>query len=133
VTIPVNFPYPRSGNIVLFDKYGSISLTTLTSGVAIEFQAQQAGGWITLFGFGIDDVTAFALSIFQITINGVADLNYFNIQDQLAEFKDPKAIAPIKIKIGDIVAVKVFNNTAATRLYGGRLLGFYDYGHIGDK
>lgn len=132
--IPSNFPYARSANVEAFDFYGSSNIVNAASGDIFSQQLRVGfrQGYLTRFGHGIDDPSAFVGSVFSIRINGIADHYYENIQDQLATFKEPLEIAPILIRPGDRISVFVVNNNAASKLYAARLQGFFDYA-VGTK
>jgi len=134
MSIPITFPYPRSANVELFDYYASL---TIANGTSTSIFSQQLPtlfkrGFITYAGFGIDNPTAFNGSIWQIRVNSVADRYYQSIQDQLGSFDDPKEIAPILVRPGDLISVYVTNTTGASHLYAGRLRGFFDFAY-GEK
>lgn len=131
MTIPVNFPFKHGPAPELFDFYGSVTVNAGVQNANViswTVPSQVKQGYLTQLGHDIDDVTAWANTVWTITVNGVPARYYAIIQDQLAEFVDPKDLAPIVIRGGDVVAVIVDNNTANPRLYGARLKGFYDYG-----
>jgi len=127
--IPANFPYKHSGNVELFDFYQSSNIANGTSAALISARiaTQAQGAWITQLGLGIDNPAAFATSVWQVRVNGVASFYYSNIQDELGPFDDPRDISPIAVPSGAVIDVFVFNNGAAPRLYAARLRGFLDY------
>jgi hypothetical protein len=127
--IPINFSYPRSGNVESFDYYASVNIANGNSGeiVAAQLGAAFKQGYITALGIGIDDPSAFVGSIFSVRVNGNPDRYYQSIQDQLAPFSEPREIAPILIKPNDRITVFVVNNNAASKLYAARLRGFFDF------
>lgn len=128
--IPNNFPYPRSHNVQLFDYFGSLSVGAGVSQTIITWTVpnQVKQGYLTMFGQGLDTPSQWSTAIWAIRVNGVPQQYYSLIQDQLAEFTDPKDIAPIVIRGSDIVSVTVSNGSGASGLYGSRLKGFYDFG-----
>jgi hypothetical protein len=129
--IPVNFPYERSKRVESFDTYRSVTVAVGTNPTILcTFQApsNMGKGYITLFGHGIDDVTGWPLSTWQIRRNGAGVKDYAQIQDQLAEFTDPKEIGPIPFYASDVIDVVVINGSAGAHLYAARLRGFVDYG-----
>jgi hypothetical protein len=130
--IPINFAYPRSGNVEQFDYYASLSIAPgVTSDVFRQVVSSNfKRGFITAFGHGIDDPTAFLLSVFSIRVNDVADRYYQNIQDQLAPFSEPREIAPILVRPGDVLSVRVTNNNVASKLYAARIRGFFDFAYL---
>jgi len=134
MSIPINFSYARTGNVELFDHYASISIAAgiTTSIVTVRVPASVSRGFVTLYGHGIDDPSAFLTSIFRIRVNGVPDRFYQTIQDQLAPFGEPREIAPILVRPNDIIELDATNNGAVSRLYATRIRGFYDYAY-GEK
>jgi len=129
--IPINFAYARSGNVEQFDYFASLSIA---NGVTIDVfrqivPASFKRGFITAFGMGIDDPSAFITTIFSIRVNDIADRYYQNIQDQLAPFSEPREIAPILIQPNDVLSVRVTNNGAVPKLYAARLRGFFDFAY----
>jgi hypothetical protein len=129
MSIPINFSYERSGNVELFDYYASANVA---NGITASIVNQRVPssfkrGFITVYGHGIDDPSAFLTSIFRIRVNGVADRYYQSIQDQLAPFGEPREIAPILIRPNDLIELDVTNNGAVSRLYATRIRGFFDY------
>jgi hypothetical protein len=133
MTVPLNFPYERTGNIQLFDYYQSTSIANGATGdcMSARLPSNFRRGFITFLGIGIDDPSAFALSTFQIKVNGIADKFYQQIQDQLSGFDDPKEIAPILVRPNDLIAIGVTNGNATAKLYAGRLKGFFDFSYNG--
>jgi len=128
--IPANFPFPRSGSVESFDAYASASVPAATVDqvlVTLTVPQQAHRAYLTLFGHGIDDVSAWPLSVWRIRRNRIPVRDYNNIQDQLAEFQDPKEVGPVVIHAGETVDVVVTNNTALAHLYAARIRGFYDY------
>jgi hypothetical protein len=134
MSIPINFSYARTGNVELFDHYASLSVaTTVTASiVTVRVPASVSRGFITLYGHGIDDPSAFVTSVFRIKVNGVPDRFYQNIQDQLAPFGEPREIAPILVRPNDLIELEVTNNGGVSKLYAARIRGFYDYAY-GEK
>lgn len=129
--IPANFPYERSKRVESFDAYKSVNVPVSANPVVLcTFTAPSniGKGYITLFGHGIDDVTAWITSVWQIRRTGAGVKDYAAIADQLAEFTDPKEVGPIPFYAGDTIDVVVINSSAATHLYAARLRGFVDYG-----
>lgn len=129
--IPTNFPYERSKRVESFDAYASVTVAVSTTPTILcSFQAPSniGKGYITLFGHGIDDVTAWVTSIWQIRRNGAGVKDYAQIRDQLAEFTDPKEVGPIPFYASDVLDVIVTNGSAGAHLYAARLRGFVDYG-----
>ena len=129
MSIPINFAFERSANVELFDYYASLSIATTATGIIVSFRVptQVKRGFLTVYGHGIDDPSAFVLSVFRIKVNGIADKFYQNIQDQLAPFGEPREIAPILIRPGDLIELEATNNNALTKLYAARVRGFYDF------
>ena len=131
MSIPINFPYLRGKTVNLFDYFASITIGANSTGVPITFTIPQQSqvSYLTLFGQGIDNANAWITTVWQIRVNGTPQQYYDKIQDQLAEFVDPKEIAPVTCRSGDVVDVFVQNNDgAAAHLFGARLRGFHNYG-----
>lgn len=129
MAIPRDFPYAYSGKVELLDEYGSVTVAAGATETIISKRVSPQVGlcWLTVFGHGIDTLTAFADSIFRINVNGVPVNNYNDIRDQLAQFSDPQPIAPIVLKGEQEFSVTVVNNDSVSHLYAARLRGFYDY------
>jgi hypothetical protein len=130
--IPFNFPYKRSEHVELFDVYTGQTVVpngTTASLASARVASQVKRGFITALGLASEDNTSaqFASLVFQIRVNGVADRYYQNIVGQLSPYFEPRPIAPIMLRSGDLFDVFVANNDVAGHIVSARLMGFYDF------
>ncbi len=72
MAIPQNFPFAHSGNVELYDEYGSATIANGANADLIDFTIPTNVGkaWITVFGHGIDLLSVFSGSIWQFRVNG---------------------------------------------------------------
>ena len=127
-----DFPYAISDSTKPFDRFASVNIGAGVTATVVEFRAraQMRIGYITRFGHAIDDVSAFATSVFRILVSRTPVPDYGNIQDQIGEFHVPSELGPIILPRNTLVTLEVTNNSVGAHLYGMRVRGFYDFGVV---